>query len=161
MNITAWSLLSVTLTYFQNAPRICFIILSAMNVTSVVIVSVVSSAYWLLMPSEMLSTDLCSINQHGILAIITFVDMLTSAAPIRFFHIFACWFFAGAYATFTYLSYIIEGNIVIIISQKLFFITKEIFYFEKYDPVWVILHVKIPKKYEAIVYFFCCLKLAF
>ena len=81
-----------------------------MNVSAPTIVLVVSSAYWCLMPAELISTSLVSLHQHGFLAIITFADMLLLASPIRWFHIFPVWLFAGSYASYTYFSFRIWGE---------------------------------------------------
>merc|ERR1712048_511030 len=70
----------------------------------------VAGAFWCLLPAERQSKDLVSLHQHGFLAVITVLDTCFSAAPIRWFHLFSTWIFAGLYSINTMVVYAIFGD---------------------------------------------------
>merc|ERR1712227_1175204 len=98
MSCSIWAVLNAIIALAPNSPTALYSAVSAFNAIAPTFSIGVAGAFWLLLPAERQSKDLVSLHQHGFLAVITVIDLLICAAPIRFFHILSTWIFAGAYA---------------------------------------------------------------
>ena len=103
---------------FPQSPGHLYGLLSGLNAIAPTFSIGVAGAFWLLLPAERQSKDLVSLHQHGFLAVITVIDLLICAAPIRYFHILSTWIFAGAYAINTMLVYYIFGMLLRFCGNK-------------------------------------------
>lgn len=110
MSCSVWAVLNAILALAPNSPTFMYSSVSAFNAIAPTFSIGVAGAFWCLLPAERQSKDLVSLHQHGFLAVITVADMLFSAAPIRWFHLFSTWIFAGAYSLNTMLVYAIFGE---------------------------------------------------
>jgi len=106
---TLWASMNALMAAFPQSPGHLYGLLSGLNAIAPTFSIGVAGAFWLLLPAERQSKDLVSLHQHGFLAVITVIDLLICAAPIRYFHILSTWIFAGAYAINTMLVYYIFG----------------------------------------------------
>lgn len=110
ISCSIWAILNCVLAYFPQAPDFFYSALSATNAIAPTFSIGVAGAFWCLLPADRQSTDIVSLHQHGFLAIITVADLIFSAAPIRWFHLFSTWVFAGCYALNTMVVYYVFGE---------------------------------------------------
>jgi hypothetical protein len=110
ISCSIWAILNCALAHFPQAPDFAFSTLSAFNAIAPTFSIGVAGAFWCLLPAERQSTDIVSLHQHGFLAVITVADLIFSAAPIRWFHLFSTWIFAGSYAANTMIVYYVFGE---------------------------------------------------
>ncbi|CAG5122733.1 unnamed protein product, partial [Candidula unifasciata] len=74
---------------------------------------VVTSGYWLFiafLPDTPLLTSHMSRFKHTINTICVLADVMTSATPIRLYHMFYTFFFGSLYVVFSAMNYIVSGN---------------------------------------------------
>lgn len=110
MSCSIWAILNAVLAFCPSSHQALYAGVSAFNAIAPTFSIGVAGAFWLLLPKERQSTDIVSLHQHAFLAIITVVDILFTAAPIRWFHLFSTWIFAGCYALNTLIVYQIFGE---------------------------------------------------
>ena len=105
-----WALLNAFIAFFPAAPMPFYGVLSGLNAIAPTFSIGVAGSFWILLPADRQSKDIVSLHQHGFLAIITVADLLISGAPVRFFHIFSTWIFAGLYALNTMIVFYVFGK---------------------------------------------------
>jgi len=110
MSCSIWAILNAIIALAPHSPGALYSTVSAFNAIAPTFSIGVAGAFWCLLPVERQSKDLVSLHQHAFLAVITVVDTCFSAAPIRWFHLFSTWIFAGLYSINTMIVYAIFGE---------------------------------------------------
>jgi len=110
MSCSIWAVLNAIIALAPNSPTALYSAVSAFNAIAPTFSIGVAGAFWCLLPADRQSKDLVSLHQHGFLAVITVLDTCFSAAPIRWFHLFSTWIFAGLYSINTMVVYAIFGD---------------------------------------------------
>jgi len=110
MSCSIWAVLNAVLAFCPQTHGALYAGVSAFNAIAPTFSIGVAGAFWCLLPKERQSTDIVSLHQHGFLAIITVIDLIFTAAPIRWFHLFSTWIFAGCYALNTMIVFFIFGE---------------------------------------------------
>jgi len=110
MSCSIWAVLNAVLAFCPQTHGALYSGVSAFNAIAPTFSIGVAGAFWCLLPKERQSTDIVSLHQHGFLAIITVIDLMFTAAPIRWFHLFSTWVFAGCYALNTMIVFFIFGE---------------------------------------------------
>merc|ERR1712212_233352 len=110
MSCSIWAVSNAILAFFPQTHWALYASASAFNAIAPTFSIGVAGAFWCLLPKERQSTDIVSLHQHAFLAIITVIDLIFTAAPIRWFHLFSTWIFAGCYALNTMIVFFIWGE---------------------------------------------------
>ena len=83
MSCSIWAVLNAVLAFCPQTHGALYAGVSAFNAIAPTFSIGVAGAFWCLLPKERQSTDIVSLHQHAFLAIITVIDLIFTAAPIR------------------------------------------------------------------------------
>ena len=84
MSCSIWAVLNAVLAFCPQTHGALYAGVSAFNAIAPTFSIGVAGAFWCLLPKDRQSTDIVSLHQHGFLAIITVIDLIFTAAPIRY-----------------------------------------------------------------------------